>query len=200
MSIVLKTDVQGSIEPIVNSLERLSNDNVKVNVIHSAAGNISESDINLAMASEAIVIGFRVNPDASARRMSDLEGLDIQIYDIIYEIIDDVEKAMKGMLDPTFAEKVIGEAQVRQTFDIPRTGRIAGCYVSNGVIQRNAKVRVFRSGNMVHEGALDSLKRFEKDVREVRQNYECGVKIDGFNAVQEGDQLQFYVMERVATA
>lgn len=200
LHIVLKTDVQGSIEPIVDSLERLSNDEVKVNVIHAAAGNISESDINLAMASEAIVIGFRVSPDASARRMSDLEGLDIQIYDIIYEIIDDVEKAMKGMLAPTFAEKVIGVAQVRQIFDIPRIGRIAGCYVNNGVIQRNAKVRVYRSGKMIHEGVLDSLKRFEKDVREVRQNFECGVRIDGFNAIQEGDQLQFYVMERVAAA
>ena len=198
MNIVLKTDVQGSIEPIVNSLERLSNEEVKVNVIHAAAGNISESDINLAMASAAIVIGFRVSPDSAARRVSDLEGLDIHIYDIIYEIVDDVEKAMKGMLDPVFAEKVVGEAQVRQTFDIPRIGRIAGCYVTNGVIQRNAKVRVFRNGQLVHEGTLDSLKRFEKDVREVRQNFECGVKIDGFNTVAPGDRLQFFVMERVA--
>lgn len=200
LNIVLKTDVQGSIEPIVNSLERLSNAEVKINMIHTAAGNISESDINLAMASEAIVIGFRVSPDTSARRLSDSEGLEIQIYDIIYEIVDDVEKAMKGMLAPVYAEKVVGQAQVRQTFDIPRLGRIAGCYVTDGVILRNAKLRVLRQGDVVHEGSLNSLKRFEKDVREVRQNFECGVKIEGFNAVEEGDRLEFYVMERVAVA
>ncbi|MFN2108683.1 MAG: translation initiation factor IF-2 [Anaerolineae bacterium] len=198
LNIVLKTDVQGSIEPIVNSLKRLSNDEVKINVIHAAAGNVNGSDIDLALASEAIVIGFRVNADSSARRMSDMEDLAIQLYEIIYEIVDDVEKAMKGMLAPVYEEKVIGVAQVRQTFDIPRVGRVAGCYVTDGVIQRNAKARVLRDGQVLHEGSLDSLKRFEKDVREVRQNYECGVKLAGFDAVEEGDQLQFFVMERVA--
>jgi len=198
LNIVLKTDVQGSIEPIVNSLERLSNDEVKVRVIHAAAGNISESDINLALASEAIVIGFRVSSDTAARRMSDMEDMQIHVYDIIYEIVDDVEKAMKGMLAPVYAEKVIGEAQVRQTFDIPRIGRIAGCYVTDGVIQRNAKVRVLRSNKVLHEGSLNSLKRFEKDVREVRQSFECGAKLEGYDAVEPGDRLQFYVMERVA--
>ncbi len=198
LNIVLKTDVQGSIEPIVNSLKRLSNDQVKVNIIHAAAGNINESDINLALASEAIVIGFRITADSSARRMSDMEDLPIQLYDIIYEIVDDVEKAMKGMLAPVYEEKVIGEAQVRQTFDIPRVGRVAGCYVTDGVIQRNAKARVFRNGQVVHEGGLDSLKRFEKDVREVRQSFECGVKLANFDNVESGDRLQFFVMERVA--
>ena len=200
LNIVLKTDVQGSIEPIVNSLKRLSNDEVKINLIHAAAGNVNESDINLAMASEAIVIGFRVSADTSARRMSDMEDLPIQMYDIIYEIVDDVEKAMKGMLAPVYAEKVIGEAQVRQTFDIPRVGRVAGCYVTDGTIQRNAKARVLRAGQVLHEGGLDSLKRFEKDVREVRQNFECGVKLAGYDAVESGDRLQFFVMERVAVA
>ncbi len=198
LNIVLKTDVQGSIEPIVNSLERLSNDEVKVKVIHAAAGNISESDINLALASEAIVIGFRVNTDSAARRMSDMEDLDIKTYDIIYQIVEDVEKAVKGMLNPVYAEKVIGEAQVRQTFDIPRVGRIAGCFVTDGVIQRNAKVRVLRNNQVVHQGTLNSLKRFDKDVREVRQSFECGAKLEGFDAVEAGDRLQFYVMERVA--
>lgn len=198
LNIVLKTDVQGSIEPIVTSLQRLSNNEVKVNVIHAAAGNVNESDINLALASEAIVIGFRVNADSSARRMSDMEDLPIQQYDIIYEIVDDVEKAMKGMLAPVYAEKVIGEAQVRQTFDIPRVGRVAGCYVTDGIIQRNAKARVLRNGKMLFEGSLDSLKRFEKDVREVRQNFECGVKLANFDEVESGDRLQFFVMERVA--
>ncbi|MEJ5311310.1 MAG: translation initiation factor IF-2 [Anaerolineae bacterium] len=200
LNIVLKTDVQGSIEPIVTSLKRLSNDQVKVNIIHAAAGNINESDINLALASEAIVIGFRVDADASARRMSDMEDLPIQLYDIIYEIVDDVEKAVKGMLAPVYEEKVIGEAEVRQTFDIARVGRVAGCYVTEGVVQRNARVRVFRNGQVVHEGGLDSLKRFEKDVREVRQSFECGIKLAGFDGVEKGDRLQFFVLERVAAA
>ncbi|HQE91801.1 MAG TPA: translation initiation factor IF-2 [Anaerolineae bacterium] len=198
LNIVLKTDVQGSIEPIVNSLERLSNDEVKVQIIHAAAGNISESDINLALASEAIVIGFRVDPDPAARRRADMENLDIKTYNIIYEIVADVEKAVKGMLSPVYAEKVIGEAQVRQTFEIPKIGRVAGCYVTNGVIQRQAKVRVWRNNQVIHEGALNSLKHFDKDVREVRQNFECGVRLEGFDAVEPGDRLQFYVMERVA--
>ena len=128
LNVVLKTDVQGSIEPIVDSIERLSSDEIKVNVIHSAAGNINESDINLALASEAIVIGFRVNPDTAARRLADMEGLEIKTYDIIYEIVDDVDKALKGLLDPTYEERILGEAEVRQVFDIPRAGKIAGCY------------------------------------------------------------------------
>ncbi len=198
LNIVLKTDVQGSIEPIVTSLERLSNDQVKVKVIHAAAGNINESDINLALASEAIVIGFRVDLDGAARRMADMEGLQVHVYDIIYQIVEDVEKAVKGMLAPTYVEKVIGEAQVRQTFDIQRVGRVAGCYVTDGVIQRNAKVRVLRNNQVIHDGSINSLKRYDKDVREVRQSFECGVKIEGFDNVEVGDRLQFYVMERVA--
>ncbi|HOT93517.1 MAG TPA: translation initiation factor IF-2 [Anaerolineae bacterium] len=198
LNIVLKTDVQGSIEPIVTSLERLSNDEVKVKVIHAAAGNINESDINLALASEAIVIGFRVDLDGAARRIAEMEGLQVHVYDIIYQIVEDVEKAVKGMLSPIYAEKVIGEAQVRQTFDIQRVGRVAGCYVTDGVIQRNAKVRVLRNNQVIHDGTVNSLKRFNKDMREVRQNFECGVKIEGFDNVEVGDRLQFYVMERVA--
>ncbi|MBN1876061.1 MAG: translation initiation factor IF-2 [Anaerolineae bacterium] len=196
LAIVLKTDVQGSIEPIVNSLKRLSNENVKVNVVHAAPGNISESDINLAMASEAILIGFRVGPDASARRMADREELEIKSYDVIYEIFDDVEKAMKGMLEPTYVEQVIGEAEVRATFNIPKLGRIAGCYVTRGVIRRNAKVRVFRKGEMLHEGSVETLKRFEQDVREVREGFECGVRVDNFDEIDIQDRLQFYIMQR----
>jgi len=198
LNIVLKTDVQGSIEPIVTSLNRLQVGDVKVNVVHVAAGNITESDINLALASEAIVMGFRVNVDISAQRMSDLEDVELKIYEIIYELIDDVELAMKGLLDPTYEEKIIGEAEVRATFDIARLGRIAGCYVRQGVIRRNAKVRVWRGEELLHEGVIDSLKRFEKDVREVRENFECGLKVAGFNEMEEGDRLEFYVMERVS--
>lgn len=196
LNIVLKTDVQGSIEPIVNSLERLSNDEVKVNIIHAAAGNVNESDITLATASEGIVIGFRVDPDASARRLADSEEVQIQTYDIIYQIVDDVQKALTGMLDPVYVEQVIGQATVRAVFDIPRLGRVAGCYVTDGIARRNAQVRVLRAGEAIHEGHLNSLKRFEKDVREVGQNYECGVKVEDFDAVQEGDRLLFFVMER----
>ncbi|MFP4344090.1 MAG: translation initiation factor IF-2 [Anaerolineales bacterium] len=197
LNVVIKTDVQGSIEPIVNSLENLSGEDVKVNIVNVAAGNITESDINLALASEAIVLGFRVNVDTAARRMADSEGIDIHIYEIIYHLVDDVQKAMKGLLEPNYVEKVIGQADVRAIFDIPRVGRIAGCYVTGGLIKRNAKVRVFdENRHMVYEGSLGSLKRFEEDVREVRQGYECGVGIDGFDDVEVGHILQFYVLER----
>ncbi len=198
LNIVLKTDVQGSIEPIVNSLESLQYENVKVNLIHAAPGNINESDLNLALASDAIVIGFRVRPETAARRLADREDLTIQLYDIIYELVDDVSKAMQGLLEPVYKEKVIGEAEVRAVFDISRVGQVAGSYVRRGTLQRNALVRVLRDGEELYSGAVDSLKRFEKDVREVREGYECGVKIDGFDEVEVGDRLQFFVMERVA--
>lgn len=197
LNVVLKTDVQGSIEPIVNSLERLNTQDLKVNVIHAAAGNINESDMNLALASSAIVLGFRVAADSAARNIADMEEMDIQIYDIIYRLVDDVEKALKGMLEPTYEPTVIGQAEVRQIFDISSIGTIAGCYVTQGLARRNAKVRVVRDGNLLHDGEIDSLKRFTEDVREVRQNFECGVKLHGFNNLQVGDQLQFYVMKRV---
>ncbi|MDF1512745.1 MAG: translation initiation factor IF-2 [Anaerolineae bacterium] len=199
LHVVLKTDVQGSIEPIVDSIERLSSDDIKAHVIHAAAGNINESDINLALASEAIVIGFRVSPDSAARRMADMESLEIKTYDIIYEIIDDVDKALKGLLDPTYQERILGEAEVRQIFEIPRAGKIAGCYVRSGVVRRNAKVRVLRDEEEIFSGYVESLKRFTKDVREVKQNFECGIGIDGFNDFQTGDRLQFFTMQRVET-
>jgi translation initiation factor IF-2 len=202
LNVVLKTDVQGSIEPIVTSIERLSvGDKTagtpKVNVIHTAAGNISESDINLAMASDAIVLGFRVSADTAAQRLADMEEMDIHIYEIIYRLVDDVEKALKGMLEPTYAEAVIGQAEVRQVFEISSLGTIAGCYVTQGLVRRNARVRVIRDDQVLHDGTINSLKRFTEDVREVRQNFECGIKVDGFNNLQVGDQLQFYVMRRV---
>ncbi len=197
LSVVLKTDVQGSIEPIVTSINRLSTDDIKVNVIHAAAGNISESDMNLALASDAIVLGFRVLADATAQRMADMEGMEIHIYEIIYRLVDDVEKALKGMLEPTYTEVAIGEADVRQIFDISSLGKIAGCYVTQGVVRRNAKVRVLRNESVLYDGTIDSLKRFTEDVREVRQNFECGIKVQGFDSVAVGDRLQFYVMRRV---
>ena len=192
-----KRQVQGSIEPIVNSIERLGDQDLKVNVIHAAAGNITESDINLALASDAIVLGFRVSADSAARRMADMEGMDIKIYDIIYRLVDDVEKALQGLLEPTYQQVLVGEAEVRQLFNISSIGTIAGCYVTRGLARRNAKVRVVREDEVIYDGDIDSLKRFTEDVREVRQNFECGVKVDGFNDLQVGDLLQFYVTRRV---
>jgi translation initiation factor IF-2 len=197
LNIVLKTDVQGSIEPIVNSIERLGSGDLKVNVIHAAAGNISESDVNLALASDAIVVGFRVVVDSAARRLADSEEMNIQIYEIIYRLVEDVEKALQGLLEPTYEPVLIGEAEVRQLFEISSIGTIAGCYVTHGVARRNAKVRVARDSEVMFDGEIESLKRFTEDVREVRQNFECGVKVDGFDDLKVGDRLQFYTMQRV---
>ncbi len=196
LNIVLKTDVQGSIEPIVNSLNRLSNENVQVHLIHSAPGNISESDVNLAVASDAIILGFRVESDAPARRAAEMEGLSIQVYDVIYQLVDDVEKAMKGMLEPTYVEKELGTAEVRATFDIPKVGRVAGCQVTGGVIRRSAKLRVVRRGQVIYQGDVGSLKRFNKDVREVKEGFECGIKVEGFDEIQVGDVLQCFHLAR----
>ncbi len=200
LNIVLKTDVQGSIEPIVNSLNRLSNENVQVHVIHAVAGNITESDINLAVASDAIILGFRVEGDPAARRIAEMEGIKIQSYDIIYELIDDVEKAMKGLLDPVYVEKELGTAEIRATFDIAKLGRIAGCYVTQGIARRNARVRVLRQGKQLFQGHIASLKRFEKDVREVKEGFECGIKVENFDDLGVGDILQFYAMVREENA
>ena len=200
LNIVLKTDVQGSIEPIVNSLTRLNTEDLKVNIIHAAAGTISESDLNLALASDAIVLGFRVAADPAARRIADMEEMDIKTYEIIYHLVDEVEKALKGMLEPTYEPSVIGEAEIRQIFEVSSIGTIAGCYVTRGVVRRNAKARVIRNEQVLHEGGIDSLKRFTEDVREVRQNFECGIKLEGYNNLQVGDRLQFYVMQRVEQA
>ncbi len=198
LNLIIKADVQGSIEPIVSSLSKLGSEDLKVNIIHAAAGNVTESDINLAIASRAIVIGFQVMVDPAARRLAESEGVDVRIYDIIYELIDEVELALKGLLEPTYVEKTIGKAEVRATFEIPKVGRVAGCYVLEGEIRRNARARLFRRGEQKFDGPLASLKRFAKDVREVRAGYECGVGLEGFHDIQVGDILEFYVKERMA--
>ncbi|MBU0705233.1 MAG: translation initiation factor IF-2, partial [Chloroflexi bacterium] len=204
LNLIVKTDVQGSIEPIVNSLEKLDGDSLsedlKVNVIHAAAGNISESDINLAIASHAIVVGFQVHPDPPARCMAESGGVDIRTYDIIYKLIDEVDRALKGLLEPTYADVVIGEAEVRATFRIPKAGVVAGCYVRQGEARRSARARVLRNQEQLYDGHVGSLKRFEKDARQVRTGFECGVGVDGFNDFAEGDVIQFYVKERQETA
>ena len=200
LNLIIKTDVQGSIEPIVGSLEKLGSEDLKVNIIHAAAGNISESDINLAVASHAIVIGFQVHPDPAARRLAESEGVDIRTYDVIYKLVDEVDKALKGLLEPTYADVVIGEAEVRATFNIPKVGVVAGCYVRQGEARRNARARVFRGEEQLYDGYVASLKRFDKDVREVRTGFECGVGLEDFHDFAVGDVIQFYVKERQEAA
>jgi translation initiation factor IF-2 len=198
LNLIIKADVQGSIEPIISSLEKLGTEDLKVNTIHTAAGNINESDINLAIASQAIVIGFQVSASPSARRLAESKGVDIRIYNIIYKLVDEVELALKGLLGPTYVEKTIGVAEVRDTFDIPKVGRIAGCYVMKGEARRNAKVRVYRDKEEIHDGYVASLKRFEKDVREVRSGFECGLGLQRFHDFEIGDVIQFYTEEAQA--
>jgi translation initiation factor IF-2 len=200
LNLIVKTDVQGSIEPIVNSLEKLSTDELKVNIIHAAAGNISETDVNLAIVSHAIIFGFHVDPAPAARRLAETEGVDIRTYDIIYKLVDEVDKALKGLLEPTYVDVVIGEAEVREVFQIPRVGAIAGCYVRSGEVRRNARARVIRGGEQLHDGHVSSLKRFKQDVREVRTGFECGVGLEGFDDFVAGDIIQFYVKEREESA
>ncbi|MBN1936156.1 MAG: translation initiation factor IF-2 [Anaerolineae bacterium] len=198
LNIIIKADVQGSLEPIVNSIEDLSNDEISVNVIHQGTGNINESDIMLAIASQAIVIGFNVNADTAARRQAESEGVEIRLYNIIYSIIDDVEKALKGMLAPVFQDVISGHAQVRAVFHISRVGNIAGCYVTDGAITRNGYARLLRNQKVLFDGRLSSLKHFQEDVREVRAGFECGIGLEGFNDMQEGDVIQAYRKERVS--
>jgi translation initiation factor IF-2 len=202
LNLIVKVDVQGSIEPIISSLERLSveekGSELKVNILHAETGNITESDVMLAAASDAVVVGFQVDADSAARRQADMEGVEIRLYDIIYKLIEDIEQALKGLLEPVYQDVVIGEAHVRQVFRIPKIGHIAGCYVQNGEARRNARARVVRDDETLFEGDLSSLKRFQEDVREVRTGFECGIGIDGFEDFEEGDIIQFVVKERVS--
>jgi translation initiation factor IF-2 len=199
LNLIIKTDVQGSIEPVVNSLRELGDQDLKVNIVHSAAGNINESDINLAIATRSIVVGFQVQPDPAARRLAENEGVDIRTYDIIYKLIDEVDKALKGLLEPTYVDVVVGEAVVQATFNIPRIGVVAGCRIRSGEARRNARARVFRGEEQLHDGHVSSLKRFEKDVREVRTGFECGVGLEDFEDFEMNDVIQFYVKEREET-
>jgi translation initiation factor IF-2 len=198
LRLVIKADVQGSLEPIVSSVQDISVGDIKVNVLHAATGNIAESDILLASASEAVVVGFNVEADTSARRLAEKEGVDIRQYDIIYRLTEDIERALKGMLAPEKKQVVIGQADVRAVFKIPRLGNIAGCMVSSGEARRNARVRVLRAGEALYEGAVSSLKHEKDDVREIRAGHECGVGIKGFDELAVGDVLEFFVEEEVA--
>lgn len=197
LNIVLKGDVQGSVEAVRASLEKLSTDEVRVQVIHQGVGAVSETDVNLAAASNAIIVGFNVRPEPNARRAADKERIDIRLYRIIYNLLDDVKAAMVGLLDPDYVEEVLGRAEVRQTFRVPNVGVIAGSYVTDGKITRQAQIRVLRDNVVIHEGSIASLKRFKDDVREVQQNYECGIGVERFNDVKEGDEIEAFIMKEV---
>ena len=190
LGIIVKADVQGSVEAVKQSLVKLSNDEVVIKIIHGGVGAINESDVTLASASNAIIIGFNVRPDATAKEIAEREGVDLRLYRVIYNAIEDVEAAMKGMLDPVFEEKVLGHAEVRQTFKASGVGTIAGSYVLDGVFERNCSARVVRDGVVIFDGALASLKRFKDDVKEVKAGYECGFVFEKFNDVKEGDQIK----------
>ena len=196
LNIILKTDVQGSIEPIRTSLERLSNEQVKVKIIHTGSGSVTESDVMLAIASKGIIIAFNTGAEGGAERIATVEKVDIRHYNVIYNIVEDVDKALKGMLEPTFKEVVSAHAEVRQVFRVARKNSIAGCYVRDGTVARSDTARVSRNGAIVFEGKIGSLKRMQDDVREVQTNFECGLQLDGFDSFEEGDAVEFYRIER----
>ena len=198
LNLIIKADVMGSVEAVKQALEKLSNEEVKVTAIHGAVGAITSSDVALAQASNAIIIGFNVRPDATARTMAEQEKVDIRLYRIIYDAIEDVEKAMKGMLAPEFKEVILGHAEVRQTFKVPGHGTVAGSYVTDGKITRQSKLRLLRDNIVIHEGEVESLRRFKDDVKEVSTGYECGIGIVGYNDIKEKDVIEAFIMEEIA--
>lgn len=197
LNLIVKADVQGSVEAVKQSMEKLENEEVKVKVIHSAAGAVNQSDVTLAKVSNAIIIAFNVRPDHTAKEMAEKEEVEIKQYSVIYQAIEDVEMAMKGMLEPKYEEKVIGNVEVRQTFRISNIGTIAGGYVLSGKVERNAGVRVIRENVVIHQGKLSTLKRFKDDVKEVTKGFECGMQIENYNDIKEGDIIEVYVMEEI---
>jgi len=198
LALIIKADVQGSCEALAYALHKLSTDEVKVNIIHSGVGAIIESDINLSLASKAVVIGFNVRADASARKLIASSGVDVRYYNIIYEAVDEIKAALSGMMSPDRKENITGLVDIREIYRIPKVGVVAGCYVTDGLVKRNSLIRVLRDGLVIHSCELDSLKRFKDDVKEVREGFECGLSLKNFNDIQVGDQLEAY--EIVETA
>ena len=200
LAVVLKADVQGSVEALGDAIVKLSTDEVKVKVIHSGVGAVSESDVMLARASEAIIVAFHVRPDPSARKEAESQGVDIRLYRVIYEATDEIRAAMAGLLPPRIEEKELGRAEVRETFTIPKIGTIAGSYVVEGLIRRNAQARLVRDGVQIYSGKVGSLRRFKDDAREVQTGFECGIGIDGYNDIKVGDVIEvFELQEKPAT-
>jgi translation initiation factor IF-2 len=198
LALIIKADVQGSYEGLAHALTKLSTEEVRVNIVHTGVGGITESDINLALASKAVVIGFNTRADAAARKLAENSGVDLRYYNIIYEAVDDVKAAINGMLAPERKESVVGTVEVRNVFRISKVGTVAGCMVTDGVVRRGSSVRLIRGGVVVHTGELDSLKRFKDDVKEVKQGFECGLSLKGFNDVQVGDQIEVFEVVEVA--
>ena len=197
LNLIVKADVQGSVEAVKQSLQKLSNEEVKVKTIHGGVGAISESDVMLASASSAIIIGFNVRPQPAAAELAEKDDVDIKLYRVIYNAIEDIEAAMKGMLEPEYKEVVLGHAEVRTIFKVSSIGTIAGCMVTDGKVTRSSSVRLVRNGIVVHEGSLASLKRFKDDAKEVNKGYECGLNLDKYNDVKEGDIIESFIIEAV---
>ncbi|MBO5516702.1 MAG: translation initiation factor IF-2 [Firmicutes bacterium] len=197
LNLIIKADVQGSVGALEASLEKLHNENVRVKIIHTGVGTVTESDVMLASTSDAVIIGFNVRPSSAVQAMADRDGVEIRTYRIIYEIIDDIEAAMKGMLDPVFKEVILGKVEVRNTFKVPGVGTVAGAYVMEGKVTRNAQVRLLRDGIVIHEGVISSLKRFKDDAKEVASGFECGIGIEKYNDIKEGDVIEAFIMQEV---
>jgi translation initiation factor IF-2 len=197
LRVIVRADVQGSLAPLVESITKLRHPEISLRVIHSAVGAVTESDVNLAMASDAVIVGFSVAVDPKAQHLAEQEGVEIRRYNIIYEAIEDLKKAMEGLLAPKMVMKLIGKAEVRKVFQVSKVGQIAGTYVLSGHVVRSAEIKVVRGKETVFTGRLSSLKRYKDDVREVKQGLECGIAIDGFEDLQEGDLLEFYEQEAV---
>jgi len=198
LNVIVKADVQGSVEAVAETLRKLSTDAVRLNVIHTAVGAITESDVNLATASNAIIIGFSIRPEVKAQAMAEKEGVDIRLYNVIYDAVDDIKKAMEGLLDPVFKEKYLGRAEIREIFSVPKIGNVAGCYVQDGKILRNSQVRLLRDNVVVYEGKLGTLRRFKDDVKEVASGYECGMGLENYNDIKVGDIIESFEMEKTA--
>jgi translation initiation factor IF-2 len=198
LSLIIKADVQGSYEGLSHALAKLSTDEVKVNIVHAAIGGITESDVNLALASKAVIIGFNARADNMARKLAESSGVDIRYYNIIYEAVDEIKAALSGMLSPERKETVLGTVEIREVYKISKVGTVAGCMVLDGLIKRSAKIRLLRDNVVVFDGELDSLKRFKDDVREVKAGFECGLSLKNFNDIKAGDQLEVYEVVEVA--
>lgn len=194
LNLLLKSDVQGTNEAIKQSLSKIKVEDIKVNIIHDGVGGINQSDVTLASASGAVIIGFNVRPDAQAQRLAEEENVEIRLYRVIYDLIDDVKLALKGMLEPEYKEQILGRVEVRSTFRHSKLGTIAGCYVLDGKVTNRALGRLLRDGVIIYEGRISSLKRFKDDVKEVNTGYECGIMLENFNDIKEGDEIEFYAM------
>jgi translation initiation factor IF-2 len=197
LALIVKADVQGSYEALANALTKLSTGEVKVNIVHAAVGGITESDVNLALASKAVIIGFNTRADVAARKLAEHSGVDIRYYNIIYEAVDEIKAALSGMLTPEKKESQLGLVEVREVYKISKVGTVAGCYVLEGVVRRGSKVRLLRDNVVVFDGELDSLKRFKDDVREVKAGFECGLSLKNYNDIEKGDQLEVYEIVEV---